>query len=129
MDYLADTVTIIRHFSKTGKIGKKAKAILNRIKIGRDRMIISVISLVEILYLSERNRIPINLEKLRQEIQFLDNYKIVDLSIEIVEVAKQVQGFELHDRLIVSTAKYLNIPVLTSDSEIINSRHVKIIWD
>jgi hypothetical protein len=25
MEYIADTVTIIRHFSKTGKLGKKAK--------------------------------------------------------------------------------------------------------
>ncbi len=24
MEYLADTVTVIRHFSETGKIGKKA---------------------------------------------------------------------------------------------------------
>ena len=28
-EYLADTVTIIRYFSKAGRIGKKAKEILN----------------------------------------------------------------------------------------------------
>jgi hypothetical protein len=28
MEYLADTVTIIRHFSKTGRIGRQARSIL-----------------------------------------------------------------------------------------------------
>ena len=29
MEYLADTVTVIRHFSETGKIGKKALEVIN----------------------------------------------------------------------------------------------------
>ena len=29
MEYLADTVTVIRHFSETGKIGKRAFEIIN----------------------------------------------------------------------------------------------------
>jgi hypothetical protein len=32
MEYLADTVTIIRHFSGTGRIGRQAKSILEGVK-------------------------------------------------------------------------------------------------
>jgi len=35
MTYLADTITVIRHFSETGKIGKKAKAILDAADQGK----------------------------------------------------------------------------------------------
>ncbi|MCX5798392.1 MAG: hypothetical protein NTU90_02290 [Proteobacteria bacterium] len=34
MDYLADTVTVIRHFSKTGKIGKQGGEILEKVEQG-----------------------------------------------------------------------------------------------
>ena len=48
MQYLLDTVTIVRHFSAMGKIGEEAHKILNSFE---SSFIISVISLMEIMYL------------------------------------------------------------------------------
>lgn len=128
MQYLADTVTIIRHFAKTGKIGKAAKLILKDADIGKNTIFISIISIVEILYLSEHNRIPLDFEDIRYKVLPLDNYKIVDLDYDIIETAKRVQGLELHDRLIVSTSVYLNIPILTSDQIIQKFAPIRVIW-
>ena len=128
MQYLADTVAIIRHFASVGKIGKAAKSILQDADNGKNKILISIISMVEILYLSERNRIPLNLKEVKRKLLHLDNYEIIDLDLDIVETAKTVQGLELHDRLIVSTALSLNVPVLTSDQIISNSGQVDVIW-
>ncbi len=128
MQYLADTVAIIRHFARVGKIGKAAKLILQDADNGKNKILVSIISIVEILYLSERNRIPLNLEEVKRKLLHLDNYEILDLDLDIVETAKAVQGLELHDRLIVSTALSLNVPVLTSDQIIIDSGQVDVIW-
>ena len=84
--------------------------------------------MVEILYLSERNRIPLNLKEVKRNLLHLDNYEIIDLDLDIVETAKTVKRLELHDRLIVSTALSLNVPVLTSDQIICDSRQVDVIW-
>lgn len=35
---------------------------------------------------------------------------------------------ELHDKIIVSTAKYLNLPLMTKDSVLRNLSHVKTVW-
>ncbi len=35
---------------------------------------------------------------------------------------------ELHDKIIVSTAKYLNAPLVTKDKSIQNLHFVKTIW-
>lgn len=129
MQYLADTVAIVRHFAKTGKIGKAAKQILQEADKGENTIFISIISIVEVLYLSERNKIPINFEELRDKILPLDNYKIVDLDFDIVETAKTIKGLELHDRLIVSTSLFLNTPLLTSDQVIKDSAQVITIWN
>jgi len=52
MDYLADTVTVIRHFSGVGRIGRKARGILEGVEEGDHHLFLSTVSLVEILYLS-----------------------------------------------------------------------------
>ena len=128
MQYLADTVAIIRHFANVGKIGKAAKLILQDADSGKSAIWISIISIVEILYLSERNKIPLDFEDVRRKLLPLDNFRIVDLDFDIVETAKTVQGLELHDRLIVSTSLSLNVPILTSDQIIKDSGQVDVIW-
>jgi PIN domain nuclease of toxin-antitoxin system len=128
LQYLADTVAIIRHFANVGKIGKAAKLILQDSDSGKNTILISIISIVEILYLSERHKIPLDFEDVRRKLLPLDNYRIVDLDFDIVETAKTVQGLELHDRLIVSTSLSLNVPILTSDQIIQDSGQVAVIW-
>ena len=62
MNYLADTVTIVRHFSGAGRIGRMAKNVLEGVESGENHLFFSTVSLVEILYLSEKKRIEIDLE-------------------------------------------------------------------
>jgi PIN domain nuclease of toxin-antitoxin system len=83
MEYLADTVTIIRHFSGAGHIGRQAKSILEGVEKGEHHMFLSTISLVEILYLSEKKRITINLGESLEMMDESMNYSIVDLTPDI----------------------------------------------
>lgn len=129
MNCLADTVTVIRHLAKTGKIGRKARTILDDAEQGKNRILISVISIVEIMYLAEKNRISINLLETLEMINKSVNYSIVDLTPQIVILAEQINFPELHDRLIMATAKYIGIPILTGDKEIKKSNIVETIWD
>jgi len=90
---------------------------------------ISIVSLFEILYLSEKNRIRTNLVEAIEIISRTSNYQIVDLNLEIIVEAQKVRGLELHDRLIVSTARVLGVPMLTSDKMITESRLVEVVWN
>ncbi|MBI5207315.1 MAG: hypothetical protein HY934_05925, partial [Candidatus Firestonebacteria bacterium] len=80
MEYLADTVTIVRHFAKTGQISKNAKSIIEEVEKGKHHIFISVISLVEIMYLSQKMRINIDLTETLQVINTSINYSTVDLT-------------------------------------------------
>ena len=128
MDYLADTVTVIRHFSGVGRIGQKARTILEGVEEGDHHLFLSTVSLVEILYLSEKNRIMINLGESLDIIDDSANYSIVDLTTKIVKFAEKIDFPEIFDRLIMSTARSLDIPILTSDKAIRNSGIVEVIW-
>ena len=89
---------------------------------------VSIVSLVEILYLSEKKRIPINLDQAIDALSSRSNYEIVELDAPIMKEAKHVRGLELHDRLIVSTARFLGVPMITSDKQIADSGFVEVVW-
>ena len=129
MEFVADTVTLIRFFSRTGKIGETARSLLRAADKGEHTVAVSVFSLVEVLYLSEKRRIPIDLDQLVEKLSSLDNYRIVDLDLNIVKEARNTHGLELHDRLIVATARVLGVPILTSDKTIAESGMVEVIWN
>lgn len=128
MEYLADTVAIVRFFSQTGKLGKSARKIFSDTEDGKKFIWISIISLVEIMYLVEKNRISPDLKEFIRKIKNSGNYRIMELDVDIIEVASKIKGLELHDRLIVATAKHLDIPIITSDQVIIDSGIIRVIW-
>jgi len=84
---------------------------------------------MEILYLSEKKRIALTLDKTLEEINTRHNYKLVDLDSKILRVAQSFHFPELHDRLILATAKYLGIPVVSSDRKFSAVEGITVIWD
>ncbi len=129
MLYLLDSVTVIRHFSSLGKLGKEAKKVLANIENNIDSAAISVVSLMEIMYLSEKKRINISLNETIKIIDGASNYTIVDLTKEIVQTANHIDFHELHDRLILATAKYLDISILSSEQRFKQVKDAVIVWD
>ncbi len=130
MDYLADTVAFIRFITGSKNIGKSALNImLTANELGDNHIILSSVSLMEIMYNSEKGRIPLSLSETLDKLNKHPNFSAISLDENIVRIAETIKGLELHDRMIVATAKYLEIPLLTCDQKIIESKAVKTIWD
>jgi PIN domain nuclease of toxin-antitoxin system len=128
MQYLLDTVTIIRHFSQSGRIGTKAAEILNN-TAANDIFYISVVSLMEILYLSEKNRISISLSETFEAINNSTLYFTVNLTSEIVQAAENISFYELHDRMILATTQWLGTPIISSDLRFAEIDDIDLIWE
>ena len=90
---------------------------------------LSAITLMEVLYLSEAKRVDVCLDELIRHVSSSVNYEIVPVNADVVLAAAEVDDVpELHDRIIVGTAKWLGVPILTGDGIISESSHVKTIW-
>jgi len=126
LKYLLDTVTVVLHLTDIGHIGTKAIGILNAFD---KNFLISVVSLMEIMYLSEKHRIEIDLTETLNKIESSSLYSVVDLTPEILKVAEITSFRELHDRLILSTAKWLEIPVISSDKTFDKVEGIEVIWN
>lgn len=83
---------------------------------------------MEIMYLSEKNRISMSLDEIIAALESKSCYSIIDFNVDILKAAEEVSFYELHDRLILATAKTLGAPVISSDSEFKNVEDIKVIW-
>jgi PIN domain nuclease of toxin-antitoxin system len=129
MDYLADTVAIVRHLSRHPALGSQASRILREADTGQHHIYLSSITLMEVMYLAEAKRIEVALAELVDHVSRSANYSIAPIDAEIVLAAVDVDHVpELHDRILVATAKHLGVPILTGDRVLARSLHVTTIW-
>jgi predicted nucleic acid-binding protein len=84
---------------------------------------------MEVLYLAEKNRIGLSHAETLEAIEASPGYAVVDLSPEILKAAVKLHYPELHDRLILATAQWLGIGILSSGSGFAEVDEVEIIWD
>jgi len=56
------------------------------------------------------------------------NYQFEPLNLEIFKTTSEINDIpELHDRLIVATARHLGLPLITNDPVIRNSKFVEVL--
>ena len=129
MYYLADTMALVWQVQRDRKLGKQARRILTESEQGLHRIAISGVTLMEVMYLSERGRIAVNLVTLQNLFAQSSNYVVIPVNFDVVAASALIDDIpELHDRVIAGTAAWLNIPILTNDPDMTASRHVQVIW-
>lgn len=87
------------------------------------------IVIAEMLSIFDKKRVAFDFRKLFSKITKSENYVIISLDLTILQKMIDLKDIpELHDKIIVSTAKYLNLPLITKDSVLQNLPHIKIFW-
>lgn len=127
-EYVADTVALIVYLENR-RLGADSQAIFDSAENSNTIIHIPAIVFAEILYLSEKQRISTNLQKVKNLLQTNSNFRESPLTQAIIETAAQITDIpELHDRLISATARHLNLELITTDAKIQNSIFVKTVW-
>ena len=127
-DYVTDTMALVLHLEGR-KSSENVRQIFEAADSGEITVHIPTIVFAEILYLSEKGRIRLKLSDLQKHLASFSNYKQIPLSFEIVQNAQKISDIpELHDRLISSTANFVNLELITNDPKMQNSAFVKTIW-
>lgn len=126
--YVTDTQALVKFLNGKKVINDTVNSIFENTDNGESIIVIPSIVLFEIAYLHEKKRIPISLNDIETFLKDSINYTEEKLSIEIIKSAFEIIDIpELHDRLIAGTARYLEIPLITNDPEILSSKFVNTI--
>ena len=116
MNFVADTHALLWWFANSPRISSRASEIFEKCENGENIIFIPSIVIAESLSIFDKKRISFNFKNLLKKIHTSENFVLIALDYPILQkmvALKEVP--ELHDKIIVSTAKYLKLPIITKD--------------
>lgn len=129
MNFVTDTHALLWWFVDNPKISIKVSAIFEKCENGENVIFVPSIVIAEALSIFDKKRISFNFKRLLRRISESENFTIIALDYPILQKMITLKNIpELHDKIIVSTAKYLNIPIITKDKFLQKLSNVKAIW-
>ena len=129
---VADTHTALWHLFADAKISRTAEEFIQAAAARRDKIAVSAISMAELVYLVEKNRLPLSAyDGLRRALNNAEHvFTEAALTAEVVQSMRQVSRTEvphMPDRIVAATAIYFKVPVISRDSRI-RSSNLKTVW-
>ena len=126
MLYVSDTHALIWY--TTGRLPKSTDAVFRSAEIGQSTIFIPTIVLAECLYLIENKKIGMDFDDLLGRIEISRNFIPASFNFYVMKLLPEIKLKELHDRIIVATAKMLNAKLITKDRIIRESGIVETVW-
>jgi predicted nucleic acid-binding protein len=111
------------------RIRARVSMLFEQCEEGKHVIFIPSIVIAEALSIFDKKRVSFDFKKLFRKINSSENIVIIPLDYPILEKTVSLREIpELHDKIIIATAKYLNLPLLTRDQILQKLPAVKTIW-
>lgn len=129
---VADTHAALWYLLKNPRLSAPARKFMDDVARAGHEIGLSPVSLAEIIYLVEKNRLPLSAyEDLKAALANSD-YVIQEAPFNsaVVDAMRQVSRADvpdLPDRMVAATAIFLRVPVISRDGRI-RSSNTKTIW-
>lgn len=125
MLYVTDTHPFLWHLSYDKRLGKEAKSLFDRAERGDASITVPA----EAFYIAQRHRLKIEFSDVLERVENALNFPVFSLDINVIRKIQELDKLqELHDKIIVATARILDAHLITNDREIRKSEYVKTIW-
>jgi PIN domain nuclease of toxin-antitoxin system len=129
---VADTHTALWYLHKNPRLSVTARTFMDDAAQAGHDIALSPISLAEIVYLVEKNRLPVSAYEDLKAALADPEYVIEEapFTAAVVEALRQVPRAEVSDmpdRIVAATAVYLRVPVISRDGRI-RSSNIQTVW-
>jgi len=129
---VADTHTALWYLHKNPRLSVTARTFMDDAAQAGHDIALSPISLAEIVYLVEKNRLPVSAYEDLKAALADPEYVIEEapFTADVVEALRQVPRAEVSDmpdRIVAATALYLRVPVISRDRRI-RSSNIQTVW-
>ena len=124
--YVIDTHVLIWYFTGSHRLKPALKDKIDDIRNRNGRLLVPTIVLAEALAIAEKGKVEFDFAEMQRVIREEPEFEVVSFSPEIFQMVVQVHNIpELHDRIIVATARFYGAGILTKDREILESGEVR----
>ncbi len=129
---VADTHAALWHLFGDERLSALAGDFIDQAAAARDRIVVSAISLAEVVYLVEKNRLPPNAyADLKAALADPDHVlKEAPFTADVVEAMRRVPRDsvpDMPDRIVAATAVYFGVPVISRDGRI-RASTIQTVW-
>lgn len=126
--YVVDTHVLIWYFTGSKRLKPALREKIDETRARNGRLLVPTIVLAEALDIAEKGRVQFDFAEMYRMIREEQEFEIVSLSPEIFNTVIQVQNIpELHDRIIVATARFYGAGILTKDRVILESGEAQLL--
>lgn len=130
--YVTDTQCLLWYMAEDRRLPRTARAAFEAAEEGRTQILVSSITLVEAIFLLQRQRVP---EAIISQLMMLSEEPNASIYVVPLDMAvvRAVRDFgpaavpELPDRIIAATARALDILLITTDPVMAESGLVKVL--
>jgi PIN domain nuclease of toxin-antitoxin system len=129
---VADTHTAVWYLLNAPNLSTQARAAMDEATDAGDPIYVSSISLVEIVYLVEKGRLPgVVIDRLTAALSdpgaaFVIAPLTESIALDVQRISRDIVP-DMPDRIIAATAHNLNLPLVTRDSDI-SKAGIRTIW-
>ena len=128
-DYVTDTHALYWYLRAAPQLSAKAQAVFLAGEQGQSRIHVPSIVLAELYYLNVKYGRPLNFAQEYQRLASAGQFRFIDFrAADVLRFDALVAIPEMHDRIIAGVAYVMNVPLLTRDPAIIDSKLVQVIW-
>jgi len=125
---VVDTHVLIWYFMGSKRLHKKLKERIDAIRNRGGRLLVPTIVLAEALDIAEKKRVELDFADMYRLIKEEAEFEIVGFGSEVFDGTLLLKGVkEIHDRIIVATAKFYQVGILTKDKIINESGEVDLL--
>lgn len=127
---IADTHAVIWHFAADRRLSTRAKQVIEKAAIEGNQVGVSAITLVEMVYLAEKGRIPEQWLIPDLVVGSDTVFVIIPVEWQTARALGAIDGSQVRDmpdRIIAATALQLDVPLISRDSKIVLP-NVQTIW-
>jgi PIN domain nuclease of toxin-antitoxin system len=129
---VSDTHSAIWYLENSPQLSNPAEKAMDDAAAAGKPIYVSSISLVEMIYLIEKKRLPAKdwLNLMRALRSPMSSFELVPIDLAVVRALRRISRSEvpdMPDRIIAATAFHLNLPLVTRDAKI-RAAKLTTIW-
>jgi len=125
--YISDAVAFLYYL--LDKLPPDADRAFKEAEEGATLLYLPTIAAAELHYLFERKGWIKEWSKLKVEMKKHTNFNYYSFNEEVLDIFEETKAREIHDKIIISTARLLKAEALiTKDEELLKLGEVKILW-
>jgi len=119
MYYVADTHSFLWYLTDSPKLSKRAREIFASCDRGEITIIIPAIVLLECIDIFDKKKINFKFEELVSKILQSNNFIFSEVNWSLILEVNKIKGLkDLHDRIIIATAKLFDAFLISKDRTI-----------